>query len=1120
MSAFGKFPWRRPKSRTEEGRDKRPNSSASTSPGPSTPAPATQEMLGLSVLAAGDGEQNVDVVAVHGLQGDAYKTWQHDNGAIWLREFLPHDIPSARIMTFGYNSTVAFSNSVVKLEDKAIELLNRLSLKRSKISPNRPIVFVCHSLGGIVVKKALILAHERSSDPDFRDILQNTKAIAFLGVPHRGSGSAFWANFAGCALKAASVGITTNTALVADLRKDSTTLTNISKQFVERGQNLIVYTFYETQKLAGVLVVDENSARIGLPNEKLFPVDASHKTICKISIADGQEYEAVGTWVAKLVKLATETHTTNLGQRVAVLKAMGGQGKTQIALKFCRQKRDNPLTTIFWVDATSQTSTIGSYQTISDFLKSKDDQLDTADTRVSFVRRTLSSRKIKWLLVFDNYDNPREFPNIRDFFPDRDHGAVLITSRHADSLELASDPAGAIEVPGLPRKTVVKLLLDSSNTTDSNNEDAKAVIERLGRHPLAIIQAAAYIRKRKLPFSRFLHDFRGRMEKILAETPAITAYTKKLDDSAQETAFNVFTTLELSFGQLQAEKGHDSLEAKLLTLLAFLDDEDISEQILARSAAFIYTKAHLEDLGDILGWLRPFTDNSHAWATNEFEDRAVYFKGLSLLQACDREEDNYLHIYLHPLIKDWIQLRASSSDCEKALIGAFILIKNYVLVSLMATDIRETLSSKYFVIAHNQGQLNSFEFYVTKYHARTKIVVIKHLLNLQSWFVTFEDDGGTINHEMLLLGAGSLPRVDKDIFHLKEVHELRKKKPLACQSDPGPEHLHAIMANIDLVKSSTTLGLFQEAYDLQKKTTRWYNDGHGLFGYYSIFADLELAICLRNLGKFKETYHTLGAVLNKCRKIWNKAIPNFAAVMTETMLLPPEKISNGWEKTASTGRLMTDSGEQLLPDQFQNTLQHVSNTVDLRGSLENVTSRDQIVQHVEVAGTNISHADAVVQKTESPERISNKGLWIRRTKLPRPYPATTIALTQFQDQCRHDENAGLTSQSIDYILPLDSPVERNEAKRDSKNTKASFGNALLSNGEGTMLRMFTYQTRRQDSTRGYQRAEKYKDNMVVIQEILIIRVNSRGEVPLVTYQVKSAKEDFSIGPRGHGTCCD
>ena len=118
----------------------------------------------------------------------------------------------------------------------------------------RPIVFVCHSLGGILVKKALILADERSSDAHYRNILDYTKAIAFLGVPHRGADAAWWASFAANALNGATLGASIYTALVKDLQNASPTLATISKQFVDRGQPLKIYTFFETRKLFGTVV--------------------------------------------------------------------------------------------------------------------------------------------------------------------------------------------------------------------------------------------------------------------------------------------------------------------------------------------------------------------------------------------------------------------------------------------------------------------------------------------------------------------------------------------------------------------------------------------------------------------------------------------------------------------------------------------------------------------------------------------------------------------------------------------------------------------------------------------------------------------------------------------------
>ncbi len=49
-------------------------------------------------------------------------------------------------------------------------------------------------------------------------------------------------------------------------------------------------------------VVDENSATIGIANERLFPVDADHHTICRFESAESQAYKAVGGHVVSLVK--------------------------------------------------------------------------------------------------------------------------------------------------------------------------------------------------------------------------------------------------------------------------------------------------------------------------------------------------------------------------------------------------------------------------------------------------------------------------------------------------------------------------------------------------------------------------------------------------------------------------------------------------------------------------------------------------------------------------------------------------------------------------------------------------------------------------------------------------
>jgi hypothetical protein len=57
-------------------------------------------------------------------------------------------------MSYGYNSGGILSKSVSDIEDVARELLVRLHGQRLSDSEKaRPILFIAHSLGGVVVKK-------------------------------------------------------------------------------------------------------------------------------------------------------------------------------------------------------------------------------------------------------------------------------------------------------------------------------------------------------------------------------------------------------------------------------------------------------------------------------------------------------------------------------------------------------------------------------------------------------------------------------------------------------------------------------------------------------------------------------------------------------------------------------------------------------------------------------------------------------------------------------------------------------------------------------------------------------------------------------------------------------
>jgi hypothetical protein len=129
-------------------------------------------------------------------------------------------------------------------------LLERVRAKRRAFhDEERPIIFICHSLGGIVLKKALIVAHQKAER--YSSISRDTFGVMFMGTPHRGSDVAFWGKVFGTMADVLTVG-SIRTQLLQDLLPKSSCLGEICLQFVERSQSLRIFTIYERLKIKGV----------------------------------------------------------------------------------------------------------------------------------------------------------------------------------------------------------------------------------------------------------------------------------------------------------------------------------------------------------------------------------------------------------------------------------------------------------------------------------------------------------------------------------------------------------------------------------------------------------------------------------------------------------------------------------------------------------------------------------------------------------------------------------------------------------------------------------------------------------------------------------------------------
>ncbi|RMJ13487.1 hypothetical protein CDV36_006868 [Fusarium kuroshium] len=137
---------------------------------------------------------DVDIVFIHGLKKsqDIACTIrdQHGHQVNFLRHGLP-ELDGANIMVYNYDTVLRSSEFLMRrtLFYETKQLLDCLMDQRADDpSTNRPIIFVAHSLGGILLKNALVFSTMSGRDNE-QGIFKSTVGIVFIGTPHESSPS-------------------------------------------------------------------------------------------------------------------------------------------------------------------------------------------------------------------------------------------------------------------------------------------------------------------------------------------------------------------------------------------------------------------------------------------------------------------------------------------------------------------------------------------------------------------------------------------------------------------------------------------------------------------------------------------------------------------------------------------------------------------------------------------------------------------------------------------------------------------------------------------------------------------------------------------------------------------
>ncbi|KAK6500949.1 hypothetical protein TWF506_003707 [Arthrobotrys conoides] len=584
---------------------------------------------GLTCLHDGGGDEAVDLIFVTGLAGHAYGSWKASGKTtMWIEDFLIKENfnDQFRVLVYGYNSVLIKSTSVAGISDFAQTFLAVIARARAldKNSLGKKIIFFGHSLGGLVVKEAICTAASAGlSNPGYYDIIRSTSAAFFFGVPNSGIRVEEWKYMVNGQpnwdlihdLRPESTYLRLLHEHFRGFVREKLTRFRIVT-ILETRETETVKEVNGVWKRAGEtkLMVPRSSAlsNVNEAPDDILLRDADHSGVAKFSSYNDPEYELLKEKIQKCIheaqQIIEETggpgdmcvtelekryfdvpYSRNPGyvqrkdislqleelllqknedeQIKVAICALGGAGKTQVLLNFAYQSREN--NHVFWLYGSSLelieaglvkiATTVGlsksglEAEKICLMLK---DWLDSEDSR-------------DWILLVDAVDSLDETltAGIEKYLPSK-RGTIIFTTRNRDIIGKLVYPGYCLELDEGMTTDEALATFRPYGDTDINADDQESImvlLQELEFFPLAIAQAAGYLRKTGLRVNEYLERLRKHDFKLLSQQSA-----DQIGGSSPEA---VMKTWDISYQHI---KERNNSATKLLEVLSLLAYQEIS----------------------------------------------------------------------------------------------------------------------------------------------------------------------------------------------------------------------------------------------------------------------------------------------------------------------------------------------------------------------------------------------------------------------------------------------------------------------------------------------------------------------------------------------------------------
>ncbi|GLB39640.1 hypothetical protein LshimejAT787_0701500 [Lyophyllum shimeji] len=585
-------------------------------------------------------------------------------------------------------------------------------------------------------------------------------------------------------------------------------------------------------------------------------------------------------------------------QHVCVLHGLGGVGKTQIAYRFVETcAKEHRFSEVFLVDASNVDTITTDLSNISlgkNIGKSADEAL-----------RWLADQHHEWLVLFNNADDVKL--NLFEFFPPCSHGNILITTRNPELSIHAPD--ASIEITDLEPEEAKDLLLTmaapNKMVTGSAQDQAAAIAKELFYHPLAVVQAGAYIAKHH-NLSSYLELYRKNRRRLWEAQPV------QRHDNYQWT---VYTTWQISVNCLKP------VASMFLRICSYMHHDGISENMFKAAAATKRPHCNCEARYAAVAFLQNFMAPGGDWKTLEFLEMMGDLRSYSLIHFDEVDEANKV-LSVHPLVHEWMRLMyaddLSTPLCTQYLVGLAVpwryglsdyLMRRALLPHINAVQhysaaISADLLPHFASIYWSQGHFNKAE--------RLGVEIVEASKQMLG-----KDHPTTLNNianlALIYLSQGCFKEAERLAV---EVVEARKR----VLGKDNPDTLTSIA---DLALTYKSQGRFKEAEKLEVELVEARKQVLGKDHPETLSSIANLAVTYNGQGCFEEAERLDIEVVEARKQVLGKDHPD---TLTSIENLASTYRSQGrFEEAERLGVEIVEASKQVLGKDHPDTLISIEN---------------------------------------------------------------------------------------------------------------------------------------------------------------------------------------------------